>query len=59
MREPVAHQLTLLDELDLDLVAQAGAVPLPGPGQISDRQLQVVHARQNRRVQIAHDPSND
>jgi len=38
----VAHQRAVLDELHLDLVAQAALVPLAGPGQVSDRQLQVV-----------------
>jgi hypothetical protein len=42
MGQSAAHQRALLDELDLDLVAQAAAVPLQRPGQVSDGQLEMV-----------------
>jgi hypothetical protein len=42
MGQCAAHQRALLDELDLDLVAQVAAVPLQRPGQIADGQLEMV-----------------
>ena len=45
-----AHQRALLDELDLELVAQAAAVPLQRAGQVGDGQLEVVDSGQDRRV---------
>ena len=50
MRQPVAHQRALLDELELDLVAQAAAVPLQRPCQIGDGQLEMVYSGQDRHV---------
>ena len=50
MGQPDAHQRALLDELDLDLVAQAAAIPLQRPGQVGDRQLEMVNSGQGRRV---------
>jgi hypothetical protein len=45
MGQSAAHQRALLDELDLDLVAQAAAVPLQRPGQVGDGQLEMVDSR--------------
>ena len=50
MGQAAAHQRPLLDELDLDLVTQAAAVPLQRPGQVGDRQLEMVDSGQGRRV---------
>ena len=50
MGQPDAHQRALFDELDLDLVAQAAAIPLQRPGQVGDRQLEMVDSGQGRRA---------
>ena len=44
-----AHQRALLDEFDRDLVAEAGFVPRTRPGEIANRQLNVVDAVQTWR----------
>ena len=58
VRQGVAHQLALLDELDLDSVAQPGPIPLPGAGKIGHRQFQVVKASQLWRILHVHNSSS-
>ena len=58
MRQRDAHQAALLDELQLNLVAQAAEIPLAGPVQIGNRQLQVVNPGQDGCVRHAHDLSS-
>src|SRR5690242_19388554 len=57
MRHRVSHQLALLNELGHHLVAQAALVPVTGPGQVGDRQLQVMDPGDNGSVRHVHDPS--
>jgi hypothetical protein len=42
MRHGDAHQRAAFDELQLDPVAEPAGVPVAGPGQVADRQLEVV-----------------
>jgi hypothetical protein len=47
-REAPKH--AFLDELHLNLIAETGFVPVPGPDEVTDWQLQVVHASERGHV---------